>query len=113
MEWSADYFDTIQLGDIHYRYNEVRGKSKYVTFDLFGGVSYKIALRQPSGSKIVDLTLADGRRVTDDMVLKVGMNSYRFRQLTKKGDIFTGQQITVVWESKVAMGKKQVRSKIC
>lgn len=106
MEWSADYFDTIQLGDTNYRYNEVRGKSKYVTFDLFGGVSYKIDLRNPSGSKIVDLTLADGRKVTDEMKLKVGMNSYRFGQLTKKGGIFEGQKIPVVWESKVAMGQE-------
>lgn len=106
MEWSADYFDTIQPGDTNYRYNEVRGKSKYVTFDLFGGVSYKIDLRNPSGSKIVDLTLADGRKVTDEMKLKVGMNSYRFGQLTKKGGIFEGQKIPVVWESKVAMGQE-------
>ena len=106
MEWSADYFDTIQPGDTNYRYNEVRGKSKYVTFDLFGGVSYKIDLRNPSGSKIVDLTLADGRKVTDDMKLNVGMNSYRFGQLTKKGGIFEGQKIPVVWESKVAMGQE-------
>lgn len=106
MEWSADYFDTIQPGDTNYRYNDVRGKSKYVTFDLFGGVSYKIDLRNPSGSKIVDLTLADGRKVTDEMKLKVGMNSYRFGQLTKKGGIFEGQKIPVVWESKVAMGQE-------
>ena len=106
MEWSADYFDTIQPGDTNYRYNEVRGKSKYVTFDLFGGVSYKIDLRNPSGSKIVDLTLADGRKVTDDMKLNVGMNSYRFGQLTKKGGIFEGQKIPVIWESKVAMGQE-------
>ena len=107
MEWSADYFDTIQPGDTNYRYNEVRGKSKYVTFDLFGGVSYKIDLRNPSGSKIVDLTLADGRKVTDEMKLKVGMNSYRFGQLTKKGGIFEGQKIPVVWESKVALGSEK------
>ncbi|AUI66648.1 MULTISPECIES: bifunctional UDP-sugar hydrolase/5'-nucleotidase [Glaesserella] len=106
MEWSADYFDTIQPGDTNYRYNDVRGKSKYVTFDLFGGVSYKIDLRNPSGSKIVDLTLADGRKVTDEMKLKVGMNSYRFGQLSKKGGIFAGQQIPVIWESKVAMGQE-------
>ncbi len=106
MEWSADYFDTIQPGDTNYRYNEVRGKSKYVTFDLFGGVHYKIDLRNPSGSKIVDLTLADGRKVTDEMTLKVGMNSYRFGQLTKKGGIFAGENIPVVWESKVAMGQE-------
>ena len=106
MEWSADYFNTIQPGDTNYRYDEVRGKSKYVTFDIFGGVSYKIDLRNQSGHKIVDLTLADGRKVTDDMKLKVGMNSYRFGQLSKKGGIFEGQTIPVLWESKVALGQE-------
>ena len=107
MEWSANYFDTIQPGDTEYRYNAERKKSKYVTYDIFGGVSYKIDLRNPKGSKIVDLTLADGKPVTDDMKLKVGMNSYRFAQLNGKGGIWEGQKIPVLWESKVAMGREK------
>ena len=107
MEWSANYFDTIQLGDTEYRYNAERKKSKYVTYDIFGSVNYKIDLRNPQGSKIVDLTLADGKPVTDDMKLKVGMNSYRFAQLNGKGGIWEGQQIPVLWESKVAMGREK------
>ena len=92
MEWSANYFDTIQPADTEYRYNAERKKSKYVTYDIFGGVNYKIDLRNPKGSKIVDLTLADGKLVTDDMKLKVGMNSYRFAQLNGKGGIWEGQK---------------------
>jgi len=107
MEWSANYFDTIQPGDTEYRYNAERKKSKYVTYDIFGGVNYKIDLRNPQGSKIVDLTLADGKPVTDDMKLKVGMNSYRFAQLNGKGGIWEVQQIPVLWESKVAMGREK------
>ena len=107
MEWSANYFDTIQSGDTEYRYNAERKKSKYVTYDIFGGVNYKIDLRNPKGSKIVDLTLADGKPVTDDMKLKVGMNSYRFAQLNGKGGIWEGQKIPVLWESKVAMGREK------
>ena len=107
MEWSANYFDTIQPGDTEYRYNAERKKSKYVTYDIFGGVNYKIDFRPPKGSKIVDLTLADGQPVTDDMKLKVGMNSYRFAQLNGKGGIWEGQQIPVLWESKVAMGREK------
>ena len=107
MEWSANYFDTIQPGDTEYRYNAERKKSKYVTYDIFGGVNYKIDLRNPQGSKIVDLPLADGKPVTDDMKLKVGMNSYRFAQLNGKGGIWEGQQIPVLWESKVAMGREK------
>lgn len=107
MEWSANYFDTIQPGDTEYRYNAERKKSKYVTYDIFGGVNYKIDLRNPQGSKIVGLTLANGKPITDDMKLKVGMNSYRFAQLNGKGGIWEGQQIPVLWESKVAMGREK------
>lgn len=52
MNWSANYFDTIQPGDTEYRYNAERKKSKYVTFDIFGGVSYNIDLRKLSGEKL-------------------------------------------------------------
>ena len=107
MEWSADYFDTIEKGDKDYRYNEVRGKSKYVTFDIFGGVKYKIDLRNAKGNKITGLELADGTKVTPDMKIKVGMNSYRFDQLAKKGGIFEGQNIPLVWSSKEAMGQEK------
>ena len=107
MEWSADYFDTIEKGDKDYRYNEIRGKSKYVTFDIFGGVKYKIDLRNKSGNKIVGLELANGTKITPDMKVKVGMNSYRFDQLIKKGGIFEGQNIPLVWSSKEAMGQEK------
>ena len=78
-----------------------------MTFDIFGGVSYNIDLRKLSGEKIVDLKLADGTPVTDDMKIKLGMNSYRFGQMTKKGGIWEGQQIPTLWESKVAMGQEK------
>lgn len=106
MNWSADYFDTIQPQDKDYRINEKRGKSKYVTFDIFGGVKFNIDLRKPSGEKIVDLSLANGTAITDDSKIKLGMNSYRYEQLIKKGGVWEGQQIPVLWESKVAMGSE-------
>ena len=109
MEWAADYFDTIRPGDTEYHYNPERANGKYVTFDIFGGVSYKIDLRNQKGNKIVDLKLADGRKITPDMKLKVGMNSYRFDQLIKKGGIFEGQNIPLVWSSKDEMGQDKGR----
>lgn len=41
------------------------------------------------------------------MKIKLGMNSYRFGQMTKKGGIWEGQQIPTLWESKVAMGQEK------
>lgn len=104
MNWAADYFDTIEAGDKEYRYNPERKKSKYVTFDIFGGVQYNVDLTKPSGEKIVDLRFADGKPINDDTKLTLGMNSYRFNQLTKTGGIWAGEKIPTIWESKVALG---------
>ncbi len=104
MEWAADYFDTIQAGDTEYRYNNERANRKYVTFDIFGGVKYKIDLRNEKGNKITNLMLANGTKITPDMKLKVGMNAYRFEQLARNGGIFDGQKIPVLWASKEAIG---------
>ena len=104
MEWSADYFETIHAGDTEYHYNLERVNGKYVTFDIFGGVKYKIDLRNEKGDKIIDLALTNGTKITDDMKLKVGMNTYRFEQLVRKGGIFDGQKIPVLWASKEVIG---------
>ena len=104
MEWSADYFDTIRTGDTEYHYNPERSNGKYVTFDIFGGVKYKIDLRNEKGNKITNLMLVNGTKVTPEMKLKVGMNAYRFEQLARKGGIFDGQEIPVLWASKEAIG---------
>lgn len=104
MEWAADYFDTIQAGDTEYRYNSERANGKYVTFDIFGGVKYKIDLRNGKGNKITGLMLVNGTNITPEMKLKVGMNAYRFEQLARKGGIFEGQEIPVLWASKEVIG---------
>ena len=104
MEWSADYFETIHAGDTEYHYNLERVNGKYITFDIFGGVKYKIDLRNEKGDKIIDLALTNGTKITDDMKLKVGMNTYRFEQLARKGGIFDGQKIPVLWASKEVIG---------
>jgi len=104
MEWAADYFDTIRDGDTEYRYNSERANGKYVTFDIFGGVKYKIDLRNEKGNKITNLMLVNGIKITPNMKLKVGMNAYRFEQLARKGGIFDGQNIPVLWASKEAIG---------
>jgi len=104
MEWAADYFDTIQSGDTEYRYNSERANRKYVTFDIFGGIKYKIDLRNEKGNKITNLMLVNGTKITPEMKMKVGMNAYRFEQLARKGGIFDGQEIPVLWASKEAIG---------
>ena len=67
-------------------------------------MKYKIDLRNEKGNKITNLMLVNGTKVTPEMKLKVGMNAYRFEQLARKGGIFDGQEIPVLWASKEAIG---------
>ena len=108
MEWSAGYFDTLKQGDTEYSYNSDRKNFKYVTYDIFGGVKYKIDLREAPGNRIKDLTLVSGnKRITDSTKLKVGMNSYRFEMLVQKGGPLEGRSIKKIWDSKEVLGQEK------
>ncbi len=108
MEWSAGYFDTLKAGDTEYSYNSDRKNFKYVTYDIFGGVKYKIDLREAPGNRIKDLTLVSGnKRITDSTKLKVGMNSYRFEMLVQKGGPLEGRSIKKIWDSKEVLGQEK------
>jgi 2',3'-cyclic-nucleotide 2'-phosphodiesterase/3'-nucleotidase len=106
MEWSADYFNQLKDGDVTYSFNPARRSSKYSTNDFFDGVTYKIDLRQPTGSRITQLKLNDGTPVTDDMPIRLGMNSYRMGHLTQKGGVLEGRQFAVISDTKTEFGEE-------
>ncbi|MBQ2088519.1 MAG: 5'-nucleotidase C-terminal domain-containing protein, partial [Selenomonas sp.] len=108
MEWSAEYFNQKQPGDIAPSYNPVRRASKYSTNDIFGGVTYIIDLTAPAGKRIKDLRLKrTGRLIEDNDTIKLGMNAYRMHQLTAKNGIFAGRQFKQLWTSIEAMGETE------
>ncbi|VEA63700.1 Trifunctional nucleotide phosphoesterase protein YfkN precursor [Serratia plymuthica] len=107
MEWSAGYFNQLRPGDVTYSFNPARRSSKYSTNDFFDGVTYGIDLRQPTGSRITDLRLADGTPVTDEMPIRLGMNSYRMGHLTQKGGALEGQSFPVLSDSKAQYGEEE------
>jgi 2',3'-cyclic-nucleotide 2'-phosphodiesterase/3'-nucleotidase len=107
MEWSAGYFNQLKPGDVTYSFNPARRSSKYSTNDFFDGVTYSIDLRQPAGSRITDLRLADGTPVTDEMPIRLGMNSYRMGHLTQKGGALEGQSFPVLSDSKAQYGEEE------
>lgn len=45
--------------------------------DIAYGINYDVYLGEPEGQRVRNVTLADGTAVTDDMVLKVALSSYR------------------------------------
>ncbi|OTQ61947.1 bifunctional metallophosphatase/5'-nucleotidase [Gilliamella apis] len=107
MEWSAAYFTQVQPTDKNYQYDSVRGASKYMTYDMFGGVKYIIDLSEPVGHRIKNLTLLNGKVITDDMKLKLGMNAYRYEMLVKKGGPLEGRRVEPIWNSRTALGDEE------
>lgn len=107
MEWAAGYFNTLNPGDITPSFNPKRRASKYSTNDMFGGITYKIDLREEEGNRIKDVKYKDGRELKDTDVLKLGMNSYRLGQLQGKGGIFEGKDFKKLWDSKTAYGEEE------
>ncbi len=106
MEWSADYFNQLQDGDVTYSFNPQRRASKYSTNDFFDGVTYTIDLTKPAGQRITDLKMNNGTPVTDDMPIRLGMNSYRMGHLTQKGGVLEGMQFPVLSDTKVEYGEE-------
>lgn len=74
---------------------------------MFGGITYKIDLREKEGNRIKDVKYKDGRELKDTDVLKLGMNSYRLGQLQGKGGIFEGKEFKKLWDSKTAYGEEE------
>lgn len=104
MEWSAEYFNTLKPGDLTISFDLDKRSFKYSLFDQFGGVNYKIDLREEKGNRIKDLRLSNGVLITDEMKIKVGMNSYRFGMLIKNGGVLEGRNIPILSDSKTIYG---------
>lgn len=87
MEWSADYFNQYQPGDLTISFDEnVRGYN----YDMFSGVDYEIDISKEKGHRIKNLKWSDTKKpVKDDEVFVVAVNNYRANsQLLNYGEIF-------------------------
>lgn len=77
MEWSANYYNTYELGDITVSFNpNIRGYN----YDMFSGVTYDIDISQAEGKRIKNLKL-DGKAIDDTATYKLAVNNYRFGTL--------------------------------
>jgi len=87
MEWSANYYNQYQPGDLTISFNpDVRAYN----YDMFAGVNYDIDVSKPAGERIVNLTWPDGTPVADDEVFEVAVNNYRANShlLVPGGEIY-------------------------
>ncbi|NCD07364.1 MAG: bifunctional metallophosphatase/5'-nucleotidase [Spirochaetia bacterium] len=115
LEYSADYFNQIEDGDLTISYNPERRLSKYSTDNIAGGVTYTIDLTKASGSRIKDLSLiteynndgsiklVNGKPVTsliaDDQEIILGTNSYSFNKWIGKGGSIENRNYTPIFNS--------------
>lgn len=105
MEWSADYFNTLKPGDVSISFNPVRRASKYSTNDFFGGISYTIDLTKKPGERVTNIRFPDGRTLTPESSVVLGMNSYRLAQLVGKGGVLEGKKFTALSDTKTMFGE--------
>ncbi len=81
MEWSANYYNTWQEGDVTVSFNEkVRGYN----YDIFDGVNYEIDLSKESGNRIKNATI-NGEAIDPNRTYKLAVNNYRFGTLVNNG----------------------------
>lgn len=99
MEWSAAYFGQTKYGDINIYYNAKRRMCKYINNDTFGGVYYKIDIREPEGSRIKEIKLLTGQNIKETDTIRLGMNEYRMNQLIAKGGPLEGKNFEKIYST--------------
>lgn len=91
MEWSADFYNTLQPGDTAVSFNPDFPTYNY---DLFSGVCYEVNLSREPGSRIERLTWPDGIPVRDDDTFDIAVNDYCARsQLLAPGLIYEADEL--------------------
>lgn len=114
MEWSANYYNKYNTGDLTVSFNKSIPGYNY---DMFYGVKYQIDISKDPGSRITNLTKMDGTPIKDTDVLYMTVNNYRAStQLLSAGPVFkTGESLpTLVGKSEqtVGLGDGRVRDLI-
>ena len=80
MEWSAQYYNQWQPGDINISFDPEFPAYQY---DMFAGVDYEIDLSKPKGERIVNV-MFKGEPLQDEQVLKLAINNYRYASTLKE-----------------------------
>ena len=92
MEWSAEYYNQWQPGDINISFDP---KYPGYLYDMFGGVDYEIDLSKPKGERIVNV-MFKGEPLQDDQILKLAVSNYRYSATLKAHNLVEEKRD---WES--------------
>lgn len=88
MENQADYYNTPGPDDLTISFNQ---NIRVYNYDIVSGVSYKIDISKPSGSRIINPTI-EGKPVDPEATYTMAMNNYRYEGLLAQG-IVSGEPI--------------------
>ncbi|MGB3368432.1 MAG: 5'-nucleotidase C-terminal domain-containing protein, partial [Acidaminobacteraceae bacterium] len=81
MEWSANYYNTYEKGDVTVSFNrDVRGYN----YDMFSGLTYDVNISKESGSRIENV-IFNGKALDPAKEYKLAVNNYRFGTLMSLG----------------------------
>ncbi|MBR4193017.1 MAG: 5'-nucleotidase C-terminal domain-containing protein [Oscillospiraceae bacterium] len=96
MEWSMNYYNQYQPGDLTISFNpDVRAYN----YDMFAGVNYEVDVSKPADSRVVNLTWPDGTPVTDGEVFTIAVNNYRANShLLVPGEIYEADNLPKLLE---------------
>lgn len=95
LEWSAQYYNTFQEGDLTVSFNPL---VRIYNYDMFGGIDYKINIANPVGHRIEQMVYSDDKQaVNDDDTIYLTVNNYRANGALS--DII-GDDLEVVYDSK-------------
>lgn len=81
MEWSAQFYNQLEPGDLTISFNE---KIRGYNYDMFAGINYEIDITKPVGERIVNVTI-DGKELDPKATYKLAVNNYRFGTLSTLG----------------------------
>ncbi len=90
MEWSANYYNTYQEGDLTISFNE---NMRSYLYDMFAGVNYQVDISKEPGNRIQNLTRTDGTAIKDTDTLVLAVNNYRASsQLLTYGSVYSEEK---------------------
>ena len=79
LEWSAEFFNTYNDGDLTISFNE---EVRSYNYDMLDGVKYEINISKPVGSRIENLSFErDGKSVEDTDKVYLTVNDYRYNSV--------------------------------
>lgn len=95
MEWSAEFYNQFNEGDVTISFNP---EHIYYNYDCFSWVNYQIDISKPAGDRIVNLTCSDGTPANDGDIVYPVTTDYRINNQLN-GKLFAANPCKIIYSS--------------